>query len=51
MKGYTLADKARPDQSTELCKYLYLQLILNKKFQKLCHVQHDLDILFVKSTA
>ena len=36
--------KLRP----KLWKYLYLRLIV-KKFQKLCHVQPDLDI-FVKLT-
>ena len=39
-----------PDQSTELWKYLFLKLIV-KSFQRLCHVQLDLGILFVKLTA
>ena len=50
MEGYTLEDKAH-DQSTELWKNLYLNLIINKKFQRVCHVQSDLDILFLKLTA
>ena len=45
MKGYSL------DQSTELWKYLYLKLTVNKKFQRLRHIQPDFDILFVKLTA
>ena len=44
MKGYTLEDKFL----TKLWKYLYLKLIV-KRFQRLFHVQPDLDI-FVKVT-
>ena len=46
MKGYTLEDKS-PDHLTELQKHLFLKLIV-KSFQRLCHGQLDLDILFVK---
>ena len=48
MKGYTLEDKyINPDQSTELWKILFLKLIA-ESFQRLCHIQLDLDISFVK---
>ena len=50
MKGYTLEDIVL----TSLQNYgsIYTKVrILNKKFQRLFHVQLDLDILFVKVTA
>ena len=41
--------KIKPGQLTELWKYLFLKLFV-KNFQRLCHVQLDPDILFVKFT-
>ena len=41
--------KIKPDQLTELWKYLFLKLFV-KNFHRLCHVQLDLDNLFVKLT-
>ena len=48
MKRYKLEDKAQT--SPELWKYLFLKLNV-KSFQRLCHGQLDLDILFVKLAA
>ena len=50
MKGYTLEDEALTSQQNSGSIYLFLKLII-KSFQKLCHVQLDLDIFFVNLIA
>ena len=49
MKGYTPEDKALTNQ--ENCGSIYYQSKLLKSFQRLCHIQLDLDILLMKLTA
>ena len=47
--GVTYTRRENSNQSTQLWKDLFLRLIV-KKFQRLCHVQPELDILPVKLT-